>query len=262
MSDPVARLRAIHIVPLFGPILVGCSMTGLAVHHASPEVFEARTIAFLPVVSDAETRRLDTRAMLGDALHRGNSDFNLVQVADLTLRQAGVEELYAAMIESYERTGVMNPESLRTIADALEVDHLLRTRVRHSEEEHPTSVLVDIHVQLWSAEPALLVWEATGRANEAANFVRVGDDPVGLALKNACSEIASGLSQPPQMIECYEPGPEWARYVGDTGVMRYTLTLCFGTLATIPAERRQFFATAGDLTAAGFGITDQFDCER
>ena len=56
--------------------------------------------------------------------------------------------------------------------------------------------------------------------------------------------------------------PEWARYVGDTGVMRYALTVCLGTLATIPVERRQFFATVSDLEAAGFGLTNQFDCQR
>ena len=80
-----------------------------------------------------------------------------------------------------------------------------------------------------------------------------------------------GLTVSLELLSCYSPPapelvsagvPDWARYVGDTGVMKYALTNCLGTLAAIPTERRRFFATVRDLEAAGFRLTDQFDCQR
>jgi len=119
------------------------------------------------------------------------------------LASAGATE-YAALLEDYDRTGVVERKRIADLTDALGVDHFLQLRATYLEEEFLDTELFDdeelttedrevlaVVVRLWAADGGAPVWEAVVRTRSetgSLDFRTAGRDALIVELAEVLGE--------------------------------------------------------------------------
>lgn len=194
-------------------VLVGCAPASIShdvgVTYESAEPLKLEVLALLPVTS---SEGLDAfRTMVRDSLelalvssHRRISIIGF-QESLQRLSDAGLASEYSAMVRDYVETGVVDPRSIRSIAAALEADHLFDARVGYAEAVlTPTvpeagnipasSVTQNVRVtaRIWSRDRGEIVWKGNAGVEAVGGELtsRGQRFDLGEMLGPACRQLA------------------------------------------------------------------------
>ena len=126
-------------------------------------------LGLLPVVADAGQEGLrgplrnELNKHLSNKLPEGKFIGNL-EAMDL-INNAGLTENYSKLIEDYNRSAILNKNSLTNIGRAVGVEHLLYVKLleqSQTQELVPKGMSMNIFGQVWSCTTGDVVWEGTG----------------------------------------------------------------------------------------------------
>lgn len=196
-----------NFAPLILATLLGCAASirpDVSVTYVSEDGVTPARLAMLPVTAGEglEGFRRMTADSLHSALVSARPEIEVIP-ADSTLRllnDAGLAQRYSDMVLAYDRTGILDKETLSAIGEALDADHLLHVEVTYGAGKSTDYNLftglsttrnqrLSIFAHLWSPGKGDVVWEAAGGAAvEATELQRSRSIPEILAV--ACKDLA------------------------------------------------------------------------
>lgn len=193
--------------------LLGCAATirpDVNVTYIAPQGVIPERLAMLPVTAGEglEGFRRMTADSLYSALTSARPEIEVIP-ADSTLEllnEAGLARRYSDMVVAYDRTGILDKETLSTIGRALDADHLLHVEVTYGAAKSTDYNLftglsttrnqrLSIFAHLWSPAEGDVVWEAAGGAQvEASELQRSRSVPeiLGVACRDLAVKFPSG----------------------------------------------------------------------
>lgn len=181
--------------------LVAC--TGKKTINVSPTYVDAdatmSTVAILPVMSaeGLEGVRRTINESLYEAFRVARPDLTFI-AADVTLDRLNEQDLadeYSAMMESYERTGIMSKATLEEMASAIGADALLASSARYWERSLTEDFIQNLEmvVRVWSPEEGDVIFEAAGTVEKPVNDEIEDRLPLDELVRDAANAVAAQL---------------------------------------------------------------------
>ena len=183
-GTPKTREGAVGRTPLsiVGTLLLQACAAGMVTEvrevELPPRPRSVSRLAVMPLTTEPGSEFL--RPELGEALARSLAErFPAIEIVGPELsrerlaRTAATE--YADLIDDYDRSGVVAPERVAEVTDALEVDHFLHIRAGYVREDFLDTYLFDDDLvieerqilaavaRLWARDGPAPVWEAVVR---------------------------------------------------------------------------------------------------
>jgi hypothetical protein len=164
--------------------------------------------AILPVLAGGEWEGF--RRPAGDKLYEAFSmkygkDIILspLQTLDL-INQSNLADKYSSLIDTYQRSGILNKETLKNLGESLNSDYLLYTRIDNSESFKTLEAgnnryvaqinEVTFYAQCWDTKKGDIAWEGIGGA--AGSNKTEGSD-VNSLIKTAAIGLVDRLEMTP-----------------------------------------------------------------
>ena len=142
---------------------------------------EAGGIAFLPTVASPEYSRSLDIALI-DSFQNFHPGIRAISGSETRtfLQNAGLVERYSQMIDTYDRTSIIDKSIVATMGEAVKVRCLIYTRLlKYDEYRHPTKdqniYELSIKAEAWDTRTGEVVWDATGQGRMIQTMI---DKPV------------------------------------------------------------------------------------
>jgi len=184
-------------------LLTFAACTGQKVVNVSPTyVDEGATmdrVAILPVMSAdglEGVRRIVNESLFESfALARPDVEFIPADVALGRLNDEDLADDYAAMVENYDRTGIMSRATLQEMGEAIGADALVATTARYWERNLSEDFVQNLEmvVRVWSPEKGDVIFEAAGTVEKPVNDEVEDRLPFDELVRDAARSVAAQL---------------------------------------------------------------------
>ena len=185
-------------------ILVLTSCTGtirstVNVTYLAPSGVTLTRLAILPVMSaeGLEGFRRIAADILAAAVPQERPEIVVIPAGEAlsALNEAGLAQDYSQMVTDYERTGILDKETLAAMGEAVGANHLLHMRARYWERPLTEDFvqILDVSGHIWSTEKGDVVWEASANVERPVNDEIESRRPMGELLAVACRLLMAQL---------------------------------------------------------------------